>query len=113
MAGAELGRVRRTLLDAGLAAGTPVALIESGATADQSVVIGTLDALEELAEGLRGGPALVVIGRTVELAAVLGGSEQWTAGAVESFEHAAPAPPETTVTEIRPRRSRQDRRRAG
>lgn len=113
MAGAELARVRHTLLDAGLDSATPAALIESGATPDQRVAIGTLDGLETLAEGLRGGPALVVIGRTVGLADVLGSGDRWTAKAALEPKTEAPAAPEATVTEMRQGRSPKDKRRAG
>jgi|GEM_PF-2738824 uroporphyrin-III C-methyltransferase len=113
MAGAEIPRVRRTLLEAGLDAATPAALIESGASADQKVAIGTLDGLETLAEGLTGGPALVVVGRTVDLAQVLEQGNRWTAQAAGRLATKAPAAPETTVTEMSPGRARHDRRRAG
>jgi uroporphyrin-III C-methyltransferase len=113
MAGAELGRVRATLLDAGLDAATPAALIESGATRDQHVAIGALGGLETLAEGLSGGPALVVVGRTVDLATALKDADRWMAKAAHARSADTPATPEATVTELKPRRSRRDTRRAG
>lgn len=74
MAGAELDRVRRTLLGAGLAASTPAALIESGTTPDERSVLGTIGDLPDLLVRLapNGGPLLAVIGGTVALAAEIG-----------------------------------------
>jgi uroporphyrin-III C-methyltransferase len=71
MAGAELDRLRATLLDAGLPAETPAALVESGGTAAQRIVTGTVDGLTWLGEGRGEGPVLIVIGRTVRLSETL------------------------------------------
>jgi uroporphyrin-III C-methyltransferase len=67
MAGAELEAVRRTLLEAGLPPATPAALIEGGTLPEQRVARGTLGTLPELLEPNRGGPVLVVVGKTVDL----------------------------------------------
>ena len=59
--------ISRRLIDAGRDAETPVALIENGTRPDQSIVVGTLAQLPQLAAG-RKGPALIVIGEVVRLA---------------------------------------------
>ena len=58
--------LRTGLLDAGLDAATPAALIERGGTRAQRVLTGTLDTLVEQAPGWStGGPTLVMIGAVV------------------------------------------------
>jgi len=66
---AQLGVVRAQLLAHGRAAGTPFALVENGSTAQQRVVTGTLDELEQLARRheIRA-PALLIIGEVAALA---------------------------------------------
>ena len=73
MAGAQLARVRRNLLEAGLAPDHPAALIESGTTPEERVAIGTVGGLEGLREelGEAGGPVLIVVGPTVSLSSQL------------------------------------------
>ncbi|MFT8244756.1 siroheme synthase CysG [Roseomonas sp. BN140053] len=61
-----LARVRDGLLDAGLPATTPAALIENGARPDQRVLAGTLAEVAAQAPGwTRGGPALLLVGEAV------------------------------------------------
>ena len=71
MAGAELVRVKETLLIAGLAGSTPAAIIESGSMPEQQVTLTTLADLDAFDGPSRGGPILVVIGRTVALCPTL------------------------------------------
>lgn len=68
MAGAELPGVRASLLEAGLPASTPVAVVESGTLDEQRADFGTLFDLPSLLDGHRGGPVLVIVGKTVALA---------------------------------------------
>lgn len=68
MAGAELDRVARELLDAGLPGETPVAVIESGTLPVQRVERDTLAGLGRHKIRRTGGPVLAVVGRTVALA---------------------------------------------
>src|SRR6185436_3336695 len=68
MAGAELAGVRSSLLEAGLPASTPAALVESGTLDEQRAAFGTLLDLPSLLDGHRGGPVLVIVGKTVALA---------------------------------------------
>jgi siroheme synthase len=67
MAGAELTRVKKVLLEAGLAPGTPAALIENGTLPEEILALGTLQDLDRLGEGRGSGPLLGVIGPTVSL----------------------------------------------
>jgi uroporphyrin-III C-methyltransferase / precorrin-2 dehydrogenase / sirohydrochlorin ferrochelatase len=64
-----LGTTVRRLLDGGLAAGTPAAVVERGTHADQRVLRGSLVELPGLvrAHGLQG-PALAIVGRVAALA---------------------------------------------
>lgn len=71
MAGAELNRVRQSLLDAGIGRDTPAAVLESGTLPEEIVAVGTLGNLPSLNASSRGGPVLVVVGRTVSLSAAL------------------------------------------
>jgi uroporphyrin-III C-methyltransferase/precorrin-2 dehydrogenase/sirohydrochlorin ferrochelatase len=59
--------IQTQLLHFGRGGDTPVALINKGTTADQSVVIGTLSELTQLGGGLTG-PTLMIIGEVVNLA---------------------------------------------
>jgi hypothetical protein len=68
MAGAMLTELRAALLGAGLAPGTPAALLESGTLAHARVVRGSVADLPELGASRGAGPVLVVVGRTVALA---------------------------------------------
>jgi siroheme synthase len=58
------------LIRAGKAADTPAAVVSRGSLPDQDVVIGRLEEIGDLAHGLPG-PALVVIGDVVSVAARL------------------------------------------
>ena len=65
------GRIARALIDHGLPPTTPAALIENGTRPNQRILVGTLAELGELvAEHGVAGPALIVIGEVVRLAAV-------------------------------------------
>jgi uroporphyrin-III C-methyltransferase/precorrin-2 dehydrogenase/sirohydrochlorin ferrochelatase len=69
---AMLDRIRAHLLDAGLAAGTPVALVENGSQANQRVAVGDLHGLCELAQAHRiSAPALLIVGEVAALATQL------------------------------------------
>ena len=96
MAGAHLGRVERTLLEAGLPEETPAAVIESGSFKSQCVRRGTLRGLSSLGtatgEEAPGGaakgqgPVLIVLGRTVALGALLAGGGCGATSAVDIDE---------------------------
>ena len=64
----SLGRIARTLLDAGLSADTPAAAVQWGTRADQRTLVATLSTLEERVEesGLEA-PVIFVIGGVVAL----------------------------------------------
>ena len=60
---AALPRIARQLLDHGLAADVPVAVIEKGTTPDQRVVMGALDSIADtVRRNDLAGPALTIIG---------------------------------------------------
>jgi len=66
---AALPRITRQLLDHGLAADVPVAVIEKGTTPDQRVIVGALDSIADTV--LRNdiaGPALTIIGEVAAFA---------------------------------------------
>ena len=66
---AALAHIRTQLLDAGLPAATPFALVENGSRAEQRVVTGQLRQLAEAAERHRvQSPALLVVGDVAALA---------------------------------------------
>jgi uroporphyrin-III C-methyltransferase / precorrin-2 dehydrogenase / sirohydrochlorin ferrochelatase len=68
-----LGSLCRKLIEHGLPAATPAALIENGTYEHQRVVTGTLESLPELAPDPRlAGPTLIVIGEVVALGSGLG-----------------------------------------
>lgn len=58
------------LLEQGRPAGTPVAVIHQGTTADQQSVVGTLADIAEKSAGLKA-PALIVVGEVVQLSSSL------------------------------------------
>ena len=62
MAASDAAGVTRALLDAGLSADTPVAIAESVSSPESALHAGTLARLPELAQGLKGGPALLMVG---------------------------------------------------
>ena len=99
MGGAHLERLRRALLGAGLAPSTPAAVVENGTRPEQRVRRGTLSGLAALGEGHGAGPLLVVVGRTVALAAAL---ERLTASAEAGAPgvDAAHATPDAMDTEV-------------
>ncbi|WJW75431.1 uroporphyrinogen-III C-methyltransferase [Thiohalobacter sp. IOR34] len=66
---ANLDQLRQGLIDAGLDAATPAALVEKGTTAAQRRICGTLDRLPQLArEHEFSAPTLVIVGPVVEFA---------------------------------------------
>ncbi|MEM7116578.1 MAG: uroporphyrinogen-III C-methyltransferase [Chloroflexota bacterium] len=71
------------LLENGRSPQTPIALIESGTTAEQKVVIGTLADIVAKSGGLRT-PTLIVIGEVVALRERFAWAEQRVASAVET-----------------------------
>lgn len=71
MGGVHLPLLKDVLLRAGLTPGTPAAVIENGTRPDQQVHRGVVSDLAALGDGRGAGPILVVVGRTVALAAAL------------------------------------------
>jgi uroporphyrin-III C-methyltransferase len=74
-----LGRLRELadgLIRAGMAAGTPAAVVSRGTRPDQELVTAVLDQIADVAGDLPG-PALVVIGDVVELSGRLGLGGRW------------------------------------
>ena len=65
----RISEITQSLLDAGMAAATPAAVIQHGTTRSQRHVIATLSTLEAAArDAALGSPALIVIGEVVALA---------------------------------------------
>jgi uroporphyrin-III C-methyltransferase/precorrin-2 dehydrogenase/sirohydrochlorin ferrochelatase len=74
-----LGRLCRGLIEHGLAAATPAAVIENGTYEHQRVVTGTLATLADLAPDPRlAGPTLILVGEVVGLGASLAGFARLT-----------------------------------
>ncbi|MBB6251589.1 siroheme synthase CysG [Nitrospirillum iridis] len=63
----KAGLVADRLVAAGKAPGTPAALVENGTRPDQTLLVGTLATLADMAAG-RAGPALILVGEVVTLA---------------------------------------------
>ncbi|WP_114394164.1 siroheme synthase CysG [Oleisolibacter albus] len=64
-----VGLIARRLMDAGMDRATSAALIEKGTRPDQTLLVGTLGTLPDLASGHGlSGPALIVVGEVVRLA---------------------------------------------
>ena len=73
LAEGRLQSITGELLAAGMAPEMPAAAIEKGTTPEQRVVISTLAALPDaIGEAGLGAPTLVIIGRVVALAEILG-----------------------------------------
>lgn len=69
---ATLAQITQKLLQAGMASTTPAAVIEQGTVARQRLVRGSLaDIVERVAAAGLGSPAVVVIGRVVDLSSLL------------------------------------------
>ncbi|MEA2092141.1 MAG: uroporphyrinogen-III C-methyltransferase [Campylobacterota bacterium] len=62
----NLPKISKKLMEIGKAADYPVAVISKGTTKDQSVIVGTLENIVEKAKDVPT-PALIVVGRVVEL----------------------------------------------
>ncbi len=62
----NLEKITKKLIEIGKASNYPCAVISKGTTADQQVVIGTLQNIVDRAEGIPT-PALIVVGKVVEL----------------------------------------------
>jgi uroporphyrin-III C-methyltransferase len=62
MAANDASLVKQALIKAGMRAGTPVAIAESVSSPQSALHAGTLADLPELAKGLKGGPALLLVG---------------------------------------------------
>jgi uroporphyrin-III C-methyltransferase/precorrin-2 dehydrogenase/sirohydrochlorin ferrochelatase len=63
------GALAESLIRAGRAPGTPVAIVENGTRVDERVVTGTLSSLPSLVTAARvGAPALIVVGEVAALA---------------------------------------------
>jgi uroporphyrin-III C-methyltransferase len=86
MAGAHVDRVGRALVEGGLAKDTPAAVLESGTLQEQRVRRGVVGRLGDLGIGIGGGPVLIVVGRTVALAAALSGDAPDDAEAAAEIE---------------------------
>jgi uroporphyrin-III C-methyltransferase len=69
---ARLGEIAGGLVEHGLDADTPAAVISAGTTAEQEVVTATIATVADAAEGLRP-PALIVVGDVVALSERLAG----------------------------------------
>jgi uroporphyrinogen III methyltransferase/synthase len=68
MGAKSLPRICKRLIDHGMAASMPAAIIERGTTPRQRTIVGTVETLPALAEAAKiGPPALTIIGRVVEL----------------------------------------------
>jgi uroporphyrin-III C-methyltransferase/precorrin-2 dehydrogenase/sirohydrochlorin ferrochelatase len=68
----QAGRIRGELLDAGLAAELPVAIVVDGSREGQRVLTGTIDELARLAAAVpEGRPALLIIGQVAALGSTL------------------------------------------
>jgi len=66
---AAAGRIARRLLDGGLSAETPVAVVENGTLPEQRVAAGTLGRLEQLvAASGTAGPAIIFVGEAARAA---------------------------------------------
>jgi uroporphyrin-III C-methyltransferase len=104
MGGAHLDRLRQVLLAAGLAPSTPAAIIENGTRPEQRVRRGALSHLAALGKGHGAGPLLVVVGRTVALAAALerltSASDATPVTADAPGADAADATPDAAETEV-------------
>ena len=70
----RLAELAAGLIDAGLDAETPAAVVSRGTLPDQKVATAPLDEIAEAAVGLRS-PALLVVGEVVQLADVLGSNQ--------------------------------------
>ncbi len=89
MAAAEAEVVRKGLLDEGLHADTPVAIVESASLPGEKVFAGRLADRPALAASCTGGPALLVIGEVLrELAENRGQSPISVNGDVPQFRYA-------------------------
>lgn len=62
MAATDASAVKEALMQAGMRAGTPVAIAESVSSPQSALHAGRLTDLPELAKGLKGGPALLLLG---------------------------------------------------
>ena len=62
----NLGNIAKKLIEIGKSPEFPVAVISQGTTPEQKVVVGTLETIEQKAKDLPT-PALIVVGRVVEL----------------------------------------------
>jgi uroporphyrin-III C-methyltransferase len=72
MGAGEATAIAAALMSAGKPPATPVALVENASLPDSSVAYGTLAQLPELAAGMRGGPALILLGEVYAEAAIRG-----------------------------------------
>jgi uroporphyrin-III C-methyltransferase len=73
MGARSLGRIARTLLDAGRSGSTPVAIIRRGTTDSQAALVGRLDEIVALAATARiEPPVVIVVGEVVALRERLG-----------------------------------------
>ena len=62
----NLPKISKKLIEIGKSPDYPVAVISKGTTKDQKVVVGTLDNIVDMAKDIET-PALIVVGRVVEL----------------------------------------------
>lgn len=66
----QIHRITSELIKYGKSKDTPAAVLSKGTTVDEKIVIGTLQDIEEKAEGLAS-PAIIVVGSVVELSDVI------------------------------------------
>jgi uroporphyrin-III C-methyltransferase len=103
MGGAHLEILKAVLLGAGLAPDTPVAVVENGTRPEQRVRRGVLSGLAAPGESRGTGPILVVVGRTVALAAALERLADAVPGTIAAGEaRATDATPAAARTEVAP-----------
>jgi siroheme synthase len=87
---ATAGRIAERLIEHGLDAATPVAIVENGTRASQRTVLGRLGALGQLvAESGIAGPAIIIIGAVARLADAIDSNRGVEAGAAEPARIAA------------------------
>lgn len=102
----RLPQIAETLIKHDRAPDTPVAVVESGATANQTVVQGTLRTIEERLDPLEP-PATIVVGEVAHWGAVLDWFDPASSGSgafpIQERVTVEPSEPERTPTPIRPR----------
>jgi uroporphyrin-III C-methyltransferase len=92
MASHEAGAIGAALIEHGLAAHTPAVLVESASLGGRQILPATLDSLGAVAEGLSGGPALIIVGENFRaLAHHAAAGETPGAGTLTTADHSVVA----------------------